>query len=473
MRFQRINTCKECSQHSTTCNGKNLCNPARQKLRTYNGIRFTADGFDCALPVTIDSHSVCSFGCKYCFAQNLMSLREKNMKPIGQTSLKKIDRIFSGKDQSKDANLIRQALKYNNKKNGYPCPIQLEGVCDPLDNIERQQGWFLKFVELCKKYNQPCKISTKGNLFLEEEYLDALKDRPELFYVMYSIITVDDKIIKKVEPRSPTATERIQCLKNLNDINVKTALRFRPILPGISDATKKHPKAYKELIQKCAEAGVNSISYEVAFLPGRMTNEVKKKWQQIEKISGKPLISIYKSMGKNEACFRPSYKWTEQIMIAIYNEAKKYNLDIGVSDPLWKELTECGCCCGLKESDPIFGNFQTESCTNQLMLAKQTGKILKSEDIIPDWSKNCLKEKLANPGVGPTVRYKRKHETWADNLRRIWNEIERERSPYNYFQGVLIPCKKEGEEIYYKYKGLPRSNPKKTPFWNIEPIEEE
>ena len=184
-------------KNSASCGGKGVCNPARTKLRRYGGIRFTSDGFDCAFPVSIDSHSVCSFGCLYCFAPNTIQGREKTQMDIGQTSLKELEGIFSGNSDSQMAKIYRKALKYDKLKNGYPCAVQLGALTDPFDNIERQQGWFLEFAEIVKKYNQPVKISTKGNLFLEQEYLDAIADRPELFFITYSIIPPDDKMIKK------------------------------------------------------------------------------------------------------------------------------------------------------------------------------------------------------------------------------------------------------------------------------------
>lgn len=466
MRFQEINTCRECMEHSASCRGNNICKPAKQKLRNYNGLRFTSDGFDCAFPVSLDSHSVCSFGCLYCFAANLIQCRGKSLNPIGQTNLNKIERIFSGEDETDYANWIREALKYNDRNmDGFPCAIQLGALTDPFDNIERQQGWFLKFAEIVKKYNQPVKISTKGNLFLEKEYIDAVKDRPELFFVTYSIITPDDEIIKQIEPRAPTATERIQCIENLSDVGVQTALRMRPMLPGVSDSTKNYPEAYKTLIQKCANAGINAISYEVAFTPGRMTADLKERWNRVEQIIQKPLLDLYKSFGKNQACMRPSYLWTEQIMHGVFEEAKKHNLLVGVSDPCWKQLTETGCCCGISENDKVFGNWQRESATNQLKLARDEGKILGSKDIIPNWAYKVPLDKLVNPGVGPTVRFKRKHQTWSDKLNEVWNDITKERSPLQYFQGALIPIKKEKNEVYYKYKGLKRKNPDSTLYW--------
>jgi DNA repair photolyase len=172
LRYETVATCAECG----ACK-KNICQPAKKKFRTYNGIRLTADGFDCALPVTIDSHSFCSYGCEYCFSNFLVGHR-LNAPNIGQTSLGKIESIFSGRP-GKFNSIIQKALKYDNKRNGYPCAVQLGGLTDPMDNIERQQGWLLKFIDLAIKYNQPVRISTKGNLALVDEYIQAFSKRPE------------------------------------------------------------------------------------------------------------------------------------------------------------------------------------------------------------------------------------------------------------------------------------------------------
>lgn len=466
-RWKKVPACKECMQHQATCGKGTACDIVRRRLRDYPGIRFTSDGFDCALPVTIDSHSMCSFGCLYCFTPNLVQSREKTLKPVGQTSLLMLEKLFSGKG-GKDLEFIRKALKYDKKVNGYPCPIQVGGLTDPLDNIERNQGWFLKFAKLVIKYKQPVRISTKGNLFLEQEYLDAVAEAPELFWVNFSIISIDDKVLAKIDRRAPPPSERIQCMKNLSDIGVKTGLRFRPILPGISDATEDHPYAWRDLIDACAKAGATAISYEVGFMPGCMTEDLRSRWKIIQKISGRPLDKIYSAFGKSQACTRPSYKWTEQIMHAIYNRAKEHGLQIGVSDPNWKQLSECGCCCGITKDDPVFGNWQTESATNQLMKARDTGCLLCAKDIIPEWAYGKKLAGMINPGVGPTAAWQHRHVVWADKLREVWDNPKKERSPLNYFQGALIPVKRENGELYYKYVGLKRENPKETPFWRVE-----
>lgn len=469
MRFEEANPCKECFQTSAHCSDGHRCDIIRKKLRPYHGIRFTADGFDCALPVTIDSHSACSFACCYCFSDNLIGHRESTKKSsgIGQTSLGMLENIFNGTKTVK-GDIIRKALKYDNRnKNGYPCPIQVGGVCDPCDNIERNQGWLLKFIKLAIKYEQPVRMSTKGNLFLEDEYLNAMKERPELFWVAFSIISPDDELLPKIDVDAPKPSERIETMQRLSSIGVHTSLRFRPIIAGFSDKTPHFDHAHEVLVDMAADAGAKAISYEVVFMPGMMTQDMNKKWENMENMTGIPYRKLYAGFGKRQACTRPSYLWTESIMHSIRDRARHHHLWIGVSDPVWKQLGEHGCCCGIPKDHPVFGNWQTESATNQLLESRDTGKELHIEDIIPEWTYDVNEEGLVCYPAGPKVRFMGHHKKWAHTLTEVWNNISMERSPMNYFQGALQPIKTDDNgNIIYKYKGLERAY-KTPPYWNV------
>lgn len=450
------------------CADGKVCDSIRTNLRSYYGIRYTSDGFDCALPVAIDSHSLCSFGCLYCFADNLIEhgISSKS-RPIGQMSLNVLEGIFSGKP-TKISDSFRKALKYDKRNaDGFPCPIQLGAICEPADNIERNQGWLLDFIKLANKWGQPVRMSTKGNLFLIDEYLDAISECPELFWVAWSIITPDDDLIKKIDLRAPPTSERIASMKRLSDRGVKCSLRLRPILPGFSDSTPKYPQAYKTLIQMAADAGAVAISYEVGFMPGHMTPELKVRWEEIERLSNRPLNAIYNHFGK-QACTRPSYIWTENIMHAIKEEALKCGLTVGVSDPVWKQLSDTGCCCGILPDDPVFGNWQRESATNILLESKKTGDFIHLKDITPPWSHDQKLPGMVASPPGPAGVYLGRHTTWAEKLREIWNNTDSERGPLNYFQGALQPDHwDENGDIVYKYVGLKRRMPEKIPFWEI------
>ena len=463
VRFETTNPCAECGQ----CKGGERCEIIRRPLRRYDGIRLTADGFDCALPVSIDSHNHCAYGCLYCFADNLESHRETAMKAVGQTPLANVEALFSG-GGGKRAALLRKALKYDRRNaNGYPTAVQLGALCEPCDTIELNQGWLLGLIALAVKYRQPVRMSTKGKLLQLKDYQAALAQAPELFWVAFSLITPDDELLEQIDVKAPNATERLQTMASLSKLGVKTSLRLRPMLPGVSDATPRHPKAYKELLERVAQAGAQAVSIEVAFTPGNATADIKRRWADLGKLTGIDYLGLYAGFGKKQVCNRPSYLWTEGIMHAVVEEAHKLGMTVGVSDPVWKQLTDTGCCCGILPDDPVFGNWQEESATNQLLLAKTKGIEIGPNDIVPPWAHDVPLSDMVNAGVGPLIAYARRHTTWADRLRQMWNTPKMERAPLNYFQGAMLPTRRDDNgDLYYKYAGLERAH-QHGKFWRV------
>lgn len=338
-RYKRINTCQECG----SCDDKKRCINAKSELdNSYKGIRFSADGFDCALPVSMDSHTMCSFSCVYCFS-NFLEGHNQSSVNLKQYNLKRLEKILAGQYTDQVSKNIYMGLKRDQKQ---PCPIQLGAINDPFDNIERQQGWALQLPALLKKYNQPCRISTKGTLLSLPEYLDAFSI-PEIFWVAFSIISIDDELLSKIDRNAPPPSARIATMKKLSERGVKTSLRFRPIMPNLSDTTPAHPHAWKELIEKCAEAGAKAVSMEAIFTPSVIKPEKKKDWIMLEEILRLPLRKIYSvNRIKGGACNRLRRELAEDIFYGAYELCKKLGLTFASSDPLFKHLNMSGCCCG-------------------------------------------------------------------------------------------------------------------------------
>ena len=288
--------------------------------------------------------------------------------------------------------------------------------------------------------------------------------------VTFSIITPDDELIEKVDKRAPNATERLKTMAALSRLGVSTALRFRPMFPGLSDSTPRYPEAYRVLIERAAEAGARAISYEVGFAPGSANKDVKRRWQQLSAAIGIPLLRVYRGFGKHMSCMRPPALWTENIMHAVRDEAHKNGMVVGVSDPVWKQLTDTGCCCGIMPDDPVFRNWEEESATNQLLLAKGVGKEVGPADITPAWAGNVPQVWLVNYGAGPLKKFARNYDVWSDKLREVWNDLQGQRGPLNYFQGALQPVRRdENGDLFYRYEGLKRQYPESVPFWNVPP----
>jgi DNA repair photolyase len=390
-------------------------------------------------------------------------------RPVGGTSLRQLEAIFKG-EGGKPGALFRQALRYDRRnKAGFPCPVQLGAINDPCDHIERQQGWLLEFIDLAARCGQPVRMSTKGTVLQEPDYLEALGRRPDLWWVAFSIISVDDDVMAAVDRRAPSPSQRLETMAAISKLGVKTSLRFRPIMPGISDSTARHPQAWRELIDRAYEAGARAVSYEVAFVPGGASPDIRRRWEDLSAIARVPYFDLYGKFGKMTPCTRPSYAWTEEIMHRIRDHAESLGMTVGVSDPVWKQLTGSGNCCGILADDPVFGNWQTESATNQLVLARDTGKILTANDIIPAWAHHQSLSGMVNPGVGPKSIWRGRHVTWADKLRSVWNDLRSERGPLQYFQGALQPVGRDDNgDVSYKYVGLKRQNLRHPPFWNLD-----
>lgn len=465
LRYKAVPVCKTCN----ACADHMQCKDVRKPLRPYNGIRYTSDGFDCALPVSIDSHSVCSYGCLYCFADNLIEHREAHARPVGQTSLAALERIFAGEGGAA-GKLFRTALRYDQRNTaGYPCPVQLGAICDPCDTIERQQGWLLRFLQLAQKYHQPVRASTKGDALLDADYLRVIEQAPNELWVAFSIITCDDRIMERIDRRAPNATRRLEVMRKLSSMGVSTSLRLRPMICGITDRTPRYARAYATLIQRAAEAGARAVSYEVAFVAGGMTAHLRKRWEEIEAIAGYPLRKVYDGFGGHAACKRPAHTWTEEIMHAVAEEARACGMTVAVSDPVWKQLNDYGCCCGIPPDDPVFGNWQRQNATNALVVARDEHRPVGVTDAVPAWSHEVEASAVVAFGPGPDNAFHARHDRWGDKLVRTWDDLRSERGPVRYFQGALMPVARDkAGHVLYEYRGLERKH-LLTKEWHVLP----
>jgi DNA repair photolyase len=422
---------------------------------------------------------------------------------VGQWNLSILERYLAGDIEDTDGMAIYRRARDQGHKHpitGKPMlmPIQWGALGEPFDNIERNQGWALEAAKLFVKYDTPVRISTKGShlLLTQPEYLDAIS-HPN-FWVACSLISIDDEMLLKVDRGTPPASERLKMLAELSRRGVPTALRFRPIIQGLSDATKKHPYAWRELLDRAAEAGVQAISMEYVFIPGAQPPHIKQRMNELDEIVGWEMNEFYrKSTVPFGACLRSSRAWKQDMTMAIYEHCKKLGIRFGHSEPHFKELNDTGSCCGLPDDpkDPhydYFGGWSRNNATNAVVEAKalhEAGKpaLIKGVDYIPEWS-------YSHPMIDMCMMVKASQAmqifkwSWGDKLHKTWNDLKSPRGPLHYFEGVLQPdsLDKNGDVIYkyvpYEmrdieadtgwdlnedYPGLDKLKPIKIPkFWN-------
>jgi hypothetical protein len=245
-------------------------------------------------------------------------------------------------------------------------------------------------------------------------------------------------------------------------LGVWCGLRLRPVIPGASDRTPRYPQAYRTLIDWAAEAGARSISYELLYVPMRFHGEQMERWKSMERTVGVPIKEAYKRMGKSQASLRPSAMWSENIVHAIYERAKGHGMVVGVSEPAWKGLNDGGCCCGMINTHPVFGNFEPRNATQAIVDARDTGKKIRVDDVAPEWSSEVkFFSDICPAGAGPKEVWKKRHVMYRDWIEKDFfgNGV---RSPEVYFQGML---RRNGGGYEYVDRG--RRRLEGVPFWSV------
>ena len=112
----------------------------------------------------------------------------------------------------------------------------------------------------------PCSILTKSPLLLRDiELLRQLAQEVGLTACL-SIPTLDQKVWRETEPKTPNPRARLQAVAELNRAGIPTGILIAPLMPGINDA----PEQVEPLLEAAAEAGATNIAGIALHLRGEV-----------------------------------------------------------------------------------------------------------------------------------------------------------------------------------------------------------
>ena len=433
--------------------------------KTYSGLRFTADAMDCSLPISADSHSGCSYSCLYCFSNNLSRAPDRNAQ--------KLQQIIDGGSFYAEwgINKLEKFLARENKDNQsqamYPLldagvPVQLGALGDPFDELELHSGWAKRAIPLFIKYKVPVRIGTKGGTVLQRpEYLKLFEKSPDQFWFAFSIISNSDALISKIDVNAPNTTERLKAMRALTDMGCSASIRFRPFLPGISDAYPGEPEAWKTLITRSKDAGARAISFEYIFLSSMLSPRQKEMYRLMFKVMRNPLFGDQWNAASNkaESCRRATRDIKYAQTSLVREHVHSLGMTLGISDPHFKEWNDTGSCCGMPESgDKWFSNWSRRQMTEVIVQAKRASdrgedRLFNYEDWRPDWAHQIPFSDSVNVKNWHNFRLL-KNSTFGDHMRIKWNNPKHPRGPFKYFGGVLFPVGIDQitNDLIYKYR---------------------
>lgn len=216
---------------------------------TSRSIVATNDSPDIPFRYSVNLYRGCAHGCSYCYARNTHEFLGMNAGLDFET------RIMVKHDGPK---LLREFLARDKWQSG---TIVFSGVTDCYQPAERRFELTRQCLEVALACRQPVGIVTKNALVLRD--LDLLQQLAshQLVHVFLSITSLDDELVREMEPRTSIPAARLRAVRELAEANVPVGVMVAPVIPGLNDSE------IPSVLEAAREAGAQSASWVLLRLP--------------------------------------------------------------------------------------------------------------------------------------------------------------------------------------------------------------
>jgi DNA repair photolyase len=217
------------------------------------------DSPDIPFTQSINPYQGCEHGCIYCYARP--SHAYLGLSP----GLDFETKLFA---KANAAELLRAELS----RPDYRCEvISLGANTDPYQPIERKHKITRGILEVLSECNHPVGIVTKSALVERDLDLLAPMAGKGLVHVFVSIGTLDDELMRRLEPRSSAPKRRLEVLRALSEAGIPCGVLVAPIIPFLNDRDM-------EAVLECSAAqGARIAGYQILRLPYEL-KDLFKDW---------------------------------------------------------------------------------------------------------------------------------------------------------------------------------------------------
>ena len=265
----------------------------------------------CGLPLRVDTYSVCSFGCTYCFANNREIMKSSDFKVANLNHLRKtLERILDKHEIDENSlsdKLISEGITWH-----------CGGLCDPFMPCEEKYHITSQMIGICNKYGISILFSTKGNSVYGADI------RPDLHSFQLSVSNISDN--KQWEPNVPSMESRYRFYRELKSKGFKVGIRIQPFIPGVTDT---------DIIDLFHDADFFTIE-SVKIVP--QDKEYRQKLTELLNIP----ISDFKFSGL--------YNLKSELKLKYYKpfieKLELYNIPFSIADNDLRSISKSKCCCG-------------------------------------------------------------------------------------------------------------------------------
>ena len=214
---------------------------------------------DVGMDYSLNPYQGCEHGCTYCYARPTHEY-------WGQGPGLDFERVIFVKKNA--ALLLREAFE---KKKWSVKPIVLSGNTDCYQPCERKFELTRQLLEVFLEYRHPVGIITKNVLMNRDLDLIGELGKLGLIAVNISITTLDEKLRRKLEPRTATGKRKLDLIEKLTSLDVPVNVMAAPIIPALND------HEILSIAKASSERGANSFHAHVVRLMGA-NEEIFEDW---------------------------------------------------------------------------------------------------------------------------------------------------------------------------------------------------
>jgi len=283
-------------------------------------------------------------------------------------------------------------------------PVRIGTDTDPFPPIEGKYRVTKRILEILNEHSYPYIINTKSVMVAEDEYLNLLKDSPAGAIVQFTIISLDEELISKIEPGAPPVGKRLEAMETLSDQDIYVQTRISPIIPELTDGLEEMQK----LFQVLKERGTRDLIVEYLrynpFIRRWMSSALGVAPTYIDEI----FLKTYRECSgafpdccnRNQDRFgcgwngrpkmingyiRVPMRLKLQRYKSFKKEVEKAGLRFYVCSEEFPEINECVNCCGITGKEArryLKFDHDNEACANTLPYFIKTLGEISADDVL-------------------------------------------------------------------------------------------
>lgn len=198
---------------------------------------------------TLNPYRGCEHGCIYCFARAYHEY-------LGFSCGLDFETKLMAKPDA--AKLLAAELAAPTWR---PEPIVMSASTDVYQPIEHTMRIARQCLEVLADCGQPVSSMTKSAMVLRDTDLWARLAAINAGRVTITLVTLDNELARKLEPRASAPAARLRAVRQLTDAGIPVTVNIAPVIPGLTDTE------VPAIIEAAADAGAIGASWVLLHLP--------------------------------------------------------------------------------------------------------------------------------------------------------------------------------------------------------------